>query len=117
MFGSKQKKIVSLEQAAGGLQAQVNQLNGYLQQIGGLEYVQVRQQVEQMRAELAGLQQAHAAERQAHQNVLAAERRSQEEALALQKKGFEQGLFPALLVRAAGPDGQRDGIRPLHQGL
>lgn len=92
MFGSKQKKIVSLEQVAGGLQAQVNQLNGYLQQIGGLEYVQVRQQVDHMRAELTGLQQAHAAERQAQQNVLAAERRTQDEALALQKKGFEQGL-------------------------
>lgn len=92
MFGSKQKKIVSLEQAAGGLQAQVNQLSGYLQQIGGLEYVQVRHQVEHMRAELAGLQQTHAAERQTHQNALAAERRAQDEALALQKKGFEQGL-------------------------
>lgn len=92
MFGSKQKKIASLEQAAGGLQAQVNQLNGYLQQIGGLEYVQVRQQVDQMRAELAGLQQAHAAERQVHQKALTIERREHDEALAVQKKGFEQGL-------------------------
>lgn len=92
MFGSKQKKIASLEQAAGGLQAQVNQLNGYLQQIGGLEYVQVRQQVDQMRAELAGLQQAHAAERQVHQKALTIERREHDEALAVQKKDFEQGL-------------------------
>lgn len=103
MFGSKQKKIVSLEHAAGGLQAQVNQLNGYLQQVGGLDYVQVRQEVDRMRAELAGLHQAQAAERhahqnalaaerQAHQNVLTAERQAQDEALTLQKKGFEQGL-------------------------
>ncbi|NKE57158.1 DUF4041 domain-containing protein [Lentzea sp. PSKA42] len=92
MFGSKQKKIVSLEQAAGGLQAQVNQLNAYLQQIGGLDYVQVRQEIDRMRAELAGLHQAQASERQAHQNVLAAERQAQEQSLALQKKGFEQGL-------------------------
>ncbi|WP_329790104.1 DUF4041 domain-containing protein [Lentzea sp. DG1S-22] len=92
MFGSKQKKIVSLEQAADGLRAQVDQLNGYLRQIGGLDYVQVRGQVDGMRAELAGLQQAHAAEKHAQQQVLAAERRAQEETLALQKKGFEQGL-------------------------
>ncbi|GHH44626.1 DUF4041 domain-containing protein [Lentzea cavernae] len=103
MFGSKQKKIVSLEQAAGGLQDQVNQLNGYLQQIGGLDHLQVRQEIERMRAELAGLRQAHAGERQAHQQALAAERRAQDEALAgerraqdealaLQKQGFEQGL-------------------------
>ncbi|SFR28467.1 T5orf172 domain-containing protein [Lentzea waywayandensis] len=92
MFGSKQKKIVSLEHAAGGLQAQVNQLNGYLQQIGGLDYLQVRQEIDRMRAELAGLQQTHAGERQAHQNALAAERRAQDEALALQRQGFEQGL-------------------------
>ena len=104
MFGSKQKKIVSLEQAAGGLQAQVNQLNGYLQQIGGLEYVQVRQQVDHMRAELAGLQQAHAAERQAQQGALAAERRAQDDALALQRNGFEQGLVQ---LRAELAEAQR----------
>lgn len=104
MFGSKQKKIVSLEQAAGGLQAQVNQLSAHLQQIGGLDHVQVRQEIDRMRAELAGLQQAHAGERQAHQVALAAERRAQDEALALQKKGFEQGLAQ---LRAELADAQK----------
>ncbi|MFD5827758.1 DUF4041 domain-containing protein [Lentzea sp. NPDC060358] len=103
MFGSKQKKIVSLEQVAGGLHAEVGRLTAHLHSLGGMDHLQIRQEVDRMRAELAGLQQTHAAERQAHQNALAAEkqahdgtlaaeRRAQEDALSLQRKGFEQGL-------------------------
>lgn len=92
MFGSKQKRIASLEQVANGLHLQVNQLTAHLQALGGMDYAQVRQEVDRMRAELAGLQQAHAAERQAHQQSLAADRRAHEDSLVLQKNGYEQNL-------------------------
>jgi len=92
MFGSKQKKITSLEHAAHGLQSQVNQLAAHLTQLGGMDYLRVRQEVDRMHAELAGLGQQHASEKLAHQQSLAAERRVHEDSLALQRNGYEQNL-------------------------
>jgi hypothetical protein len=92
MFGSKQKKIVSLEHVAGGLQAQVNQLTAHLQALGGMDHLQVRQEIDRMRGELAGLRQTHASEKLAHQQSLAADRQAHENTLVLQKNGYEQNL-------------------------
>jgi len=92
MFGSKQKKIVSLEHVAGGLQAQVNQLTAHLQALGGMDHLQVRQEIDRMRGELAGLRQTHSSEKLAHQQSLAADRQAHENTLVLQKNGYEQNL-------------------------
>jgi hypothetical protein len=92
MFGSKQKKIVSLEHVAGGLQAQVNQLTAHLQALGGMDHLQVRQEIDRMRGELAGLRQTHISEKLAHQQSLAADRQAHENTLVLQKNGYEQNL-------------------------
>ncbi|MFS8095803.1 hypothetical protein LFM09_01570 [Lentzea alba] len=71
MFGSKRKKIASLEQVVAALQLQVDQLTAHLRALGGLEHFQLRQEIDRMRAELVDLQHAHAAELLAHQQSLA----------------------------------------------
>ncbi|MBB4909853.1 DUF4041 domain-containing protein [Actinophytocola algeriensis] len=85
MFGTKTKQITDLRQHAAGLQTQLQQAHGQLQQahahlaqIGAMEHWQVRQEIDQMRAEMTRLSSAHAAEKQRY----AAEIRHQQDVLA-----------------------------------
>jgi hypothetical protein len=85
VFGTKTKQITDLQQHAAGLQMQLQEAHGQLQQahahlaqIGAMEHWQVRQEIDQMRAEMTRLSSAHAAEKQR----FAAEVRHQQDVLA-----------------------------------
>jgi hypothetical protein len=85
VFGTKTKQITDLQQHAAGLQMQLQQTHGQLQQahahlaqIGAMEHWQVRQEIDQMRAEMTRLSSAHAAEKQRY----AVELRHQQDVLA-----------------------------------
>jgi len=85
VFGTKTKQITDLQQHATGLQMQLQQAHGQLQQahahlaqIGAMEHWQVRQEIDQMRAEMTRLSSAHAGEKQR----FAAEIRHQQDVLA-----------------------------------
>lgn len=78
MFGQKTKQIAELQQQAAGLQAQLQQAHAHLTRLGAMDHWQVRQDVDRMKAELAQLAAAHAADKQRY----AAEIRHQQDVLA-----------------------------------
>jgi hypothetical protein len=82
MFGTKTKKITHLEHATAGLQAQLGQAQAQLAQVDGLEHWQVRQQVDQMQAQLSQLRQANQVEQQNHAAELERQRAAQADRLA-----------------------------------
>lgn len=83
VFGQKTKQIADLQQHAAGLQAQLQQAHAHLARLGAMEHWQVRQEVDRMKAELAQLGAAHAADQQRyaaevqHQQVVLAEKISE----------------------------------------
>lgn len=97
MFGAKTKKIADLEQGTQGLESQLQQAQAHLAHIGGLEHWQVRQQVDQLRAELRDLGAAQLAERQRHAAELEQQRAAHAERLAeieAQIERTQQELVP-----------------------
>jgi hypothetical protein len=85
VFGTKTKQIADLQQHAAALAAQLHQAHGQLQQanahlaqMGAMEHGQIRQEIDQMRAEMARLSAAHLAEKQRY----AAEIQNQQGVLA-----------------------------------